>query len=113
MSVAIKNLGAGSITSGAPGNLSPSLGGKSALIKMLTITNTGATAAAVDVTFSLAGGTAYYISKGVVIPAGGTFLIDNEITLQFVAGGTADKVAISTASSATFNFVASGLERDL
>lgn len=118
MAVTIKNLASGTLTAGAGQSITkgpPS--GKSWLIKGIILTNKDAAARTLDlkVTGTSPSTVAYIAPPSMTIPASGTAILDNEITLQNPAGGAQETLSVAAvaAPSVGVDYVLNGIERDL
>lgn len=111
MAVIIKNLASGSLTDTTAKDLAPG-SGKAWLVKSVTLTNRDSSARTVDVKVT----GAYIVPPGMTIGGLNTVIIDNEITLQYPAGGTQEKVTLAvtvTPANPGLDYVLSGVERDV
>lgn len=118
MAVTIKNLASGSLNSTTTTkDLAPGAG-KAWLIKSVSLTNRDTAARTLNATVTgTSPSTVAYIAPPLMVVAGlTTVVLDNEITLQFLTGGTQEKLTLQVAGTAAtpgLDYVLSGVERDV
>ena len=121
MATNAKILIAGALTSTGSGPASANLGPSAAktwLINSLILTNRESTTIPVKVEASAPGGSAYpVVPNGLMVPAGGSVVIDYDLMLMKPASGPGDQITVSAtfagAASSGVSYVAMGVERDV
>ena len=115
MSVAVKNLAFGTLASTTLEGTGGPDEGKSWIVKSIMVTNQDTSSRAVDIKFLSGSTPAYLAPPGLTLGAKSTFIVDNEITLQYPTSGTQEKVsiAVGTTPSTGVDYVLNGVERDI
>lgn len=117
MAVIIKNLASGTLSNTTAKDLGPT-SGKAWIIKNVTLTNRDSNARTMNIVVTgTSPNTAAYLAPPNSIIGGLTALVLNdEITLQYPAAGTQEKLTLTvttTAASPGMDYVLSGVERDV
>ncbi len=118
MSVSIKNLAAGSLTTAGPQAKGPAAG-KAWIVKSVIVTNNDTVARTLEVRFVTpiaSPSTSVFIAPPTLsLPGKTTLVIDNEITLAAGTSAQAEGISLNTPVPATpgMDYVMNGLERDL
>ena len=114
MSVAIKNLSAGTLSTGSLSVSKGPLTGKAWIVKSIILTNRETTARTVDVKVAAVAGAGFIAPPGMSIPGLSTAIIDSEITLAYSSGSVEQiSILVGSASATGVDYVMNGLERDL